>query len=314
MGRLLDGVWIKNDLGADAEGRFVRRATSFRGVVTKDGSSAFPVERDRYHLYAAHACPWSHRALIFRALNGLENVITVSLAEPVMGEDGWTFAEGADAVGGHRFAHEIYTAAMADYTGRASVPVLWDKKTNSIVTNDSNDIARSLDAFAEESLFPRAEEEAITKMIAENYEPIQNGVYKCGFAASQAAYDEAATALFARLDVLESLLGRQRYLLGDKRTAADWFLFPTLYRFDVAYYVHFKCSRNQLRDMPNLWGYCRELYQVPKVAETCNMDETRRHYFLSHESIHPRRYIPIGPSPDFTAPHGRGIFDGTRLR
>lgn len=312
----MDGRWVSEDLGTDEKGRYVRRAAKFRGRVTADGSSGFPAESGRYHLYLAHACGWSHRTLIFLALKGLEDVVSVSFVEPFMGERGWTFAADGtgDPVLGKRYLYEVYTAHESDYTGRASVPVLWDRETGRIVTNESSDIARDLDrAFDGVGARPRRYfpdgtdgTDEIDAMIAANYESVNNGVYRCGFAGTQAAYDEAITALFARLEQLETLLSGQRYLLGDRLTGADLFLFPTLWRFDSIYYIHFKCCVKQLREFPNLWAYTRELYQLPGIAATCDMDKTRAHYFASHESVHPRRYVPPGPVIDFSQPHGRG--------
>jgi len=316
MGRLLDGEWITADLGTDAQGRFVRRATTFRGKISADGSSGFPAVAGRYHLYISNACGWSHRCLIIRRLKGLEDAISVSFVQPFMGmENGWTLAEGADAVNGKTKLWEVYVAAQSDYTGRASVPVLWDKETKTIVSNESLDIAKALDREFDSiagnpslHLFPDELQVDVDKMVAANYDPVNNGVYKCGFAGNQEAHEEASRALFKRLDELEELLGKQRYLLGQRLTVADWYLFTTLYRFDAVYYCHFKCNLKRIVDYPNLWGFTRELYQIPGVAETCNMDEIKQHYYTSHESIHPRRYVPIGPEIDFDQPHGRDRF------
>jgi len=312
MGRMVDGRWVTRDLGPDEKGNFVRRAAVFRNLVTTDGSSGFAPARGRYHLYVANACGWSHRTLIVRALKGLRDIVSVSVVEPFMGQEGWTLKPGSDPIHGAEKLYDVYLATRADYTGRASVPVLWDRESEGIVSNDSMDIMRSFDtafdSLADQSvppLFDPGRKPEIDEMIGANYGPIQNGVYKCGFAASQQAHEEAARALFARLDALEALLGTRRYLLGDVITAADWCLFPTLYRFDTIYYVHFKCCLRQVRDYPNLWGYLRDLYQVPGVAETCDMQHIREHYFTSHESIHPRRYIPLSPNIAFDEPHGR---------
>jgi putative glutathione S-transferase len=312
MGRLIDGKWSTADLGADAKGRYVRRAAKFRGRISADGSTGFPADSGRYHLYLAYACGWSHRTLIVRALKGLEEVVSFSTMEDFMGVDGWRFEGGSDPLANHQKLYELYLAAQDDYTGRASVPVLWDKQEHRIVSNESTDIIESLDAaFAafdngSPSLYPAAQVTAIEEMMQSNYEAINNGVYRCGFAGSQEAYDEAATRLFDRLDALEELLASQRYLLlGEEPTSADWALFPTLYRFDAVYYIHFKCSRRQLRDYANLWAYTRDLYQHSGVRETCKMEHIRAHYYTSHESIHPRRIIPLAPDIDFDEPHGR---------
>ena len=314
MGQLIDGAWSTADLGPDAKGRYVRRAARFRDTITADGSSGFPAQAGRYHLYVSYACGWSHRTLIFRRLKGLENAVSVSVVDPFMGEEGWTLADGADPIHGKSRLYEVYLEARADYTGRASVPVLWDRETATIVSNESLDIAkgfdREFDAIGDSSVsfFVEDMAEDIDAMIQANYETVNNGVYKAGFAGSQEAHVEASRALFARLDELEQLLSKQRYLLGDRLTAADWYLFPTLYRFDAVYYVHFKCNLRRIVDYPNLWDYTRELYQVPGVAETCRMDHCKEHYYTSHESIHPRRYVPIGPQLDFERPHGRDRF------
>lgn len=314
MGRLIDGEWSNADLGPDARGRYVRRAAKFRGTVTADGSSGFGAEAGRYHLYVSWACGWSHRTLIFRALKGLEDAVTASYTDPFMGEHGWTLPEGADPIAGKRLLYEVYTSAKSDYTGRASVPVLWDRRTATIVSNESIDIARSFDrefdgvGASGPRFFPPGRDEEIDAMIQANYGPVNNGVYRAGFAANQEAHVEATRDLFRRLDELEALLARQRYLLGNEITAADWYLFPTLYRFDTIYYVHFKCCLRRVADYPNLWGYLRDLYQYPGVAATCRMDECKQHYYTSHESVHPRRYVPEGPEIDFDAPHDRDRF------
>ena len=311
VGRVIDGEWSNHDLGADAQGRYVRRAAGFRGRIAADGSSPFTPEAGRYHLYVSWACGWSHRTLIFRQLKGLVEAIPVSMTQAFMGEHGWTFADGGDPLGGKDKLYEIYVAAKPDYTGRASVPVLWDKKTATIVSNESTDIARDFDGpmaaagGGGDALWPADQAAAIDAMIDANYGAVNNAVYRAGFAGSQAAHEEAARELFTRLDALEEHLARHRYLVGDRVTAADWFLFTTLYRFDAIYTVHFKCNLRRLVDYPNLWAYTRELYQIPGIAQTCNMGQTKAHYYTSHESIHPRRYIPIGPEIDFDAPHGR---------
>jgi putative glutathione S-transferase len=310
MGRLIEGKWSSGDLGPDAQGRYVRRAAKFRGQI---GSEDFPAEAGRYHLYVSYACGWSHRTLLVRALKGLEKVISASFMEDFMGEEGWRFEGGRDPLGARERLYELYLAAQHDYTGRASVPVLWDEQTGRIVSNESTDIIASFDsAFSDldngsPTLYPEDQAEAIAEMVQANYEAINNGVYRCGFAGSQEAYEEAATRLFDRLDSLEALLGSQRYLMGAELTGADWSLFPTLYRFDAVYYIHFKCSRRALREYPHLWAYTRDLYQQPGVARTCKMENVRAHYYTSHESIHPRRIIPLPPDIDFDEPHGRHL-------
>jgi putative glutathione S-transferase len=311
MGRLIDGRWVAEDLGVNERGEYVRRAASFRDAITADGSSGFAAEAGRYHLYLSWACGWSHRTLLLRTLKGLEEVIGLSVVDNHMGEEGWTFSEGADPIGGFRALHQLYVAAQADYTGRVSVPILWDRKTGTIVSNESLEIAamfdREFQAFARDKTryLPDEHRDAILAMLAVNYEAINNGVYKAGFAGSQAAHEAAVTALFARFDELEEHLSTSRYLCGPTVTLADLCLFTTLYRFDPVYHYHFKCNVRRLRDYPHLWGYTRDLYQLPGVRETCRLDAVKEHYYTSHESINPRRLIPLGPSIDYDAPHAR---------
>ena len=323
MGRLLEGEWIANDLGSDAQGRYVRRATQFRSQIP---SPEFPVEGNgRYILVLSHACGWSHRVLLVRAIKGLEDAIPVVFCDPFMGQEkGWTlgekgivadvlFAKGQKLDAPLKCLYELYLLAKTDYTGRASVPVLWDTHTGTIVSNESSDIIQFLckefEDFANNKgvdLLPESiGKDAIDEMTKTNYGPVNNGVYKCGFASSQEAYTEAATALFDRLDELEELLSKQRYLMGSQITLADLCLFPTIYRFDHVYYTHFKCSKQHIYEYPNLWGWCKEIFQMPGVADTCDMDKIREHYFTSHESIHPRRYIPLAPKINFSEVHGR---------
>jgi len=317
MGLLVDGKW--QDRWYDTEstgGKFVRAASAFRDRVVADGSSGFRAEPGRYHLYVSLACPWASRALIFRKLKGLEEVIGLSIVDPHMGKNGWGFSDGPgcipDTVNGARYLYEIYTRAKPDYTGRVTVPVLWDKQRQTIVNNESSDIIRMLnDAFDEfgnpdldfypESL--RGDIDAVNEVV---YDNVNNGVYKAGFATTQEAYEQAFDALFATLDDLDERLGRSRYLVGDRITEADWRLFTTLVRFDPVYYGHFKCNLRRLIDYPNLWPYTRDLYQVPGVAETVDFDHIKQHYYGSHETINPTGIVPKGPEIDFEAPHGRG--------
>lgn len=317
MGMLVDGVW--HDVWYDTRksgGRFVRADSAFRDRVTADGSSGFPAEPGRYHLYVSLACPWAHRTLILRKLKGLEDAITVSVVHWHMGDEGWTFEDGPgcvpDTVNGFDRLHKVYTAARPDYSGRVTVPVLWDKKTGAIVNNESAEILRMLNrefdavASSDADFYPaplRAEIDAINATV---YETVNNGVYRCGFATGQAAYEEAFDALFATLESLEARLADRRYLCGEKLTEADWRLFTTLVRFDAVYHGHFKCNLRRLVDYPNLWGYTRELFQVPGVAETVNFDHIKRHYYGSHSTINPSGIVPKGPAIDFLAPHGRG--------
>jgi len=326
MGQLVDGVWVGDPGTMDRtkQGRFQRSVTQFRDWITADGSSGFKAEAGRYHLYISHACPWAHRTMIFRALKGLEDVISVSVVSPLMMENGWEFGgyEGAttDPVNGADFMHQVYTRADPHYSGRASVPVLWDKETATIVNNESAEIIRMLnsafDGFGDAGLdfYPQDLAAEIDAVNAPIYENINNGVYRCGFATTQEAYEEAFDALFAELDRLEEVLARQRYLLGSRLTEADWRLFTTLVRFDAVYNGHFKCNLRRIVDYPNLSGYLRELYQVPGVAPTVNLDHIKTHYYYSHRSINPTGIVPVGPVLDFSRPHGRDALPAEPLK
>jgi putative glutathione S-transferase len=290
-------------------GEFVRTVAGFRSWITADGSSGFRAEPGRYHLYVSLACPWAHRTVIFRKLKRLEEVISLSIVDPVMHDDGWEFSDGPgctpDTLNGFRYLREVYTAAEPQYTGRVTVPVLWDRQAGTIVNNESSEIIRMLnsafDAFTPvktdyypEPLRPRID--AVNAMV---YERVNNGVYRCGFASSQAAYDRAFDALFSALDELETRLGQSRYLVGETMTEADWRLFTTLARFDAVYYGHFKCNQHRIADYPNLSRLLRELYHVPGVAETVDMDHIKRHYYMSHPHLNPSRIVPKGPVLDF---------------
>ena len=322
MGLLVDGIWRDQwyDTGGTG-GRFVRQSSQFRNWITADGSpgrtgeGGFEAEPGRYHLYVSLACPWAHRALIFRALKGLESLIDVSVVHWRMLEHGWTFEEGPgvipDPIHGARFLHQVYTAAKPDYTGRVTVPVIWDKRRRTIVSNESADIIRMFNSgfdrvgakpgdFYPEHL--RDEIDALNKRI---YDTVNNGVYKAGFATTQAAYEEAVGPLFETLDWIDGRLATRRYLCGARLTEADWRLFTTLVRFDPVYVGHFKCNLRRIVDYPNLWGYLRDLYQVPGVAETVNMQHIKGHYYESHRMINPTGIVPAGPIIDFFAPHGR---------
>ena len=322
MGLLVDGVW-QEDVSRTTNGRFVRPSTAYHNFVTPDGSpgpngkGGFAAEAGRYHLYVSLACPWAHRTLIFRSLKQLDNVISVSLADPLYGKTGWEFGGGrggtADSVNGKKTLAEVYLLADPQYTGRVSVPALWDKKQRTIVNNESSEIIRMLNSAFEAftnvhtDYYPaelRAEIDRINDVI---YKTVNNGVYRCGFARSQAAYEAAYDALFATLDELEARLGKQRYLVGRQLTEADWRLFPTLVRFDVAYFSLFKCNRNRIADFPNLLNYVRELYAVPAVAETVKP----RYYVMGYYSItrvNPTGIIPKGTPVDFKKPHDRARF------
>ena len=324
MGQLVEGVW--QDTWYDTKesgGKFVRSTSKFRNWITPDGSpgpsgeGGFEAEAGRYHLYVSLACPWAHRTLIFRALKGLDDYIDVSVVHPDMLGDGWTFDTDFPAATGDRlyglpFARDIYLKADPKISGRVTVPILWDKKRETIVSNESSEIIRMFNSAFDDltgnslDFWPEALRDEIEAVNEPIYDNVNNGVYKSGFATTQAAYDEAVTALFEELDRLEERLAGRRYLVGDAITEADWRLFTTLVRFDPVYHLHFKCNRNRLIDYPNLWAYARELYQWPGVAETVNFDHIVRHYHYSHDSINPHRIIPINPVLDWWAPHGRG--------
>ena len=318
MGMLVDGKWSVDTVPSGAKGPFVRPQTHFRDHVTADGSSGFPAEAGRYHIYAAYACPWAHRTLIMRKLKGLEEAISISIVDPVMGDDGWAFGDKPgcipDSLYGSRFLREIYLRAKPDYTGRVTVPVLWDRERETIVNNESAEIMRMLDtqfgaiATRNTDFYPEPLRALIDETRDAIYPTINNGVYRAGFAGNQEAHTEAVTELFAALDHCEAVLSRQRYLCGDVITEADWCLFTTLFRFDPVYVTHFKCNLRRIVDYPNLWNYLRDLYQVPGVAGTCNLEHIKSHYFLSHETINPRRIVPLGPEIDFDAPHDRDRF------
>ncbi|WP_282169918.1 glutathione S-transferase family protein [Ruegeria atlantica] len=324
MGLLVDGKW--HDTWYDTKstgGAFKRSAAQFRNWLTADGSAGpsgkggFNAETDRYHLYVSLACPWAHRTLIFRELKGLNKHVSVSVVHPDMLDKGWTFETddyGAtgDTLYGLGFAHQIYTKADPTYSGRVTVPILWDKKQQTIVSNESSEIIRMFNSAFDgitgnaDDYWPEAMRDEIEEVNARIYSNVNNGVYKSGFATSQQAYDAAVDPLFETLDWLEDRLASNRYLMGDRLTEADWRLFTTLIRFDPVYHLHFKCNRRRLIDYPNLWAYTRELYQWPGVASTVNMHHIVRHYHYSHESINPHRIIPTNPVLDYMEPHGRG--------
>jgi putative glutathione S-transferase len=319
MGKLVNGKWVPADF-ASPDGAFRRLPTTLRNWVTPDGapgptgSGGYKAEAGRYHLYVSRACPWAHRTLIFRKLKKLEPLISVSVVEPLMLDDGWTFSEALpDHIGHHKFLRDVYTAAVPDFTGRVTVPMLFDKKTGTIVNNESSEIIRMFNSAFDKvggdaslDLYPHALRHEIDALNAAVYDNVNNGVYKAGFATTQAAYDTAVTALFDMLDSLEDRLSGRRYLMGGHVTEADWRLFTTLVRFDAVYVTHFKCNLRRIADYANLSGYLRELYQMPGIAETVDLDAIRRHYYLSHRHINPFGIIPIGPALDFHSPHGRG--------
>ena len=315
MGKLIDGKWSTEWYQASAKGDFIRDETKFRNTITAGGSSGFPAEAGRYHLYVSLACPWAHRTLIARQLKGLQNAITVSVVHPHMGELGWEFAEfpGAtpDTLHGARYLSEVYTRAKSDYTGRVTVPVLWDRQTDTIVNNESRQIVRMLDhefdalGDASVDLCPREQTAAVDAEIDALYQPVNNGVYRAGFAVKQSAYETAVRELFTALDGYEARLEKQRYLLGASLTEADICLFTTLLRFDPVYHYHFKCNLQSIADYPALSGYLRDIYQTPGVAEVCDLVHIKHHYFTSHPTINPNQIIPVGPKFDLLAPQQR---------
>jgi len=330
MGVLIDGVW--HDQWYDTkshQGRFVRRDSAFRNWVTPDGSpgptgeGGFGAEPGRYHLYVSLACPWAHRTLIFRKLKRLEQVISVSVVDPFMGENGWCFAapDGAitpgstpDHLYGSKCLHQLYTRANPKYSGNVTVPVLWDKNRQTIVNNESSEIIRMLNsafnelADASVDFYPTELRAEIDQINAIVYPNVNNGVYRCGFATTQDAYEEAFDVLFKTLDELENRLAQSRYLVRNRLTEADWRLFTTLVRFDAVYNGHFKCNLRRIIDYPNLSNYLRDLYQVPAVADTVNLFQIKRHYYTSHGTINPTRIVPKGPATDLSASHDRARF------
>ncbi len=325
MGLLVNGIWQDEEhRERTPEGRFVRPTTRFRNWVTEDGSpgpsgnGGFAAARGRYHLYVSYACPWAHRTLIMRVLKGLEDAVSVSVVEPLYGPHGWKFGTGPgtipDSVNGASELADIYLLADPGYTGRVSVPVLWDKERRTIVNNESPEIIRMLNgAFGRftdvrTDYYPRELRNEIDGVNALVYESVNNGVYRAGFATSQNAYEEAFAAVFAALDELDERLATQRYLAGPVVTEADWRLFPTLVRFDAVYHGHFKCNLRRVADYPNLSNYLRDLHQQPGIAATVNMDHIKRHYYGSQRHVNPSGIVPVGPQLDFAAPHDRGRF------
>ena len=323
MGQLIDGRWSSEWYDTEASGgHFVRDTARFRNWVTADGSAGpsgsggFAAESGRYHLYVSYACPWAHRTLIFRHLKGLEPHISVSVVHPLMLDEGWTFESddhgaAGDALHGSDFMHQVYTRSQPDATGRVTVPVLWDQKTDSIVSNESSEIIRMFNSAFDhltgnsDDYWPAEMRDAIEEVNADIYANINNGVYRSGFATSVEAYEDSVTKLFAALDRMETRLSTRRYLMGDRVTEADWRFFTTLIRFDAVYVGHFKCNIRRIDDYPALSGYMRELYQMPGIADTVVMPHIKRHYYASHRTINPTGIVPVGPDLDFDAPHGR---------
>ncbi|MEG6510220.1 glutathione S-transferase family protein [Methyloligella sp. 2.7D] len=324
MGLMIDGVWHEKGYSTD-DGAFKRDPTTLRSWITPDGSAGpsgdagFKAEAGRYHLYVSYACPWAHRTVIFRALKGLNDLISMDVVHPYMGPDGWTFdadfpGATGDRLNGAAKLGEIYLKAVPDFTGRVTTPVLWDKQRQTIVSNESSEIIRMFNAAfdgvgaTDADYYPQSLRGEIDAINAEIYTKVNNGVYACGFATTQRAYEEAFERLFIALDALEKRLGERRYLVGNILTEADWRLFVTLIRFDAVYVGHFKCNLRRIDDYPNLSGYMRELYQMPDIAETVHLDHIKTHYYTSHPFINPNGIVPAGPALDLWSPHGRDRF------
>ncbi len=324
MGLLVDGVWQDRWYDtAKSGGRFLRSESRFRNWVTPDGAAGptgeggFAAEAGRYHLYISRACPWAHRTMIFRALKGLGGAVSFSVTHWLMAEQGWSFEPGPgvvpDTVNGARYMHEIYTRADPRYSGRVTVPVLWDKQRRTVVSNESADIIRMLNSAFDGigalpgDYYPQELRGEIDLLNARIYDAVNNGVYKAGFATTQATYEEAVRPLFETLDWLEGRLSRQHFLCGERQTEADWRLFPTLLRFDPVYVGHFKCNIRRLVDHPNLWSYTRELYQAPGIRETVDFEHIKSHYYQSHTTLNPTGVVPLGPVIDFDAPPNRRL-------
>ena len=327
MGLLVEGEWRDQWYDTKATGgRFKRDVSRFRNWVTADGRAGptgdpgFQAAAGRYHLYVSYACPWAHRTLIFRKLKGLEDMIPVSVVHWYMADHGWTFDEGdgvvPDPLHGAQYMYQVYQAADDSYTGRVTVPVLWDREKDTIVSNESADIIRMFNSAFDDigaldgDYYPEELREEIDAINARVYTTVNNGVYKSGFATTQEAYEEAVEPLFESLEWLDDRLASRRYLLGDRITEADWRLFTTLLRFDPVNVGHFKCNRRRIVDFDNLWPYVRDLYQVPGVAETVHMDHIKAHYYASHDTINPTRIVPDGPDIDYSEPHGRDALSG----
>jgi len=325
MGLLVNGVWHTDWYDTTStDGEFIRQDSQFRDQVSSDGSTSYPAEKDRYHLFISLACPWAHRTLIFRALKALQDVIGVTVVKAEMLDKGWEIDDQVSIDAGYEaspvadinYLHELYTTMDANYTGRVTVPVLWDKQTNTIVNNESSEIIRMMNSafneFTEKKAcyYPEALREDINEINDFVYDTINNGVYKSGFATTQGAYEKAFKELFNALDNVEQRLSKQRYLVGDRLTEADWRLFTTLIRFDKVYYGHFKTNLRQIEDYPAISNYVRELFQYPGIADTVNFEHIKTHYYYSHETINPTRIIPVGPEIDYYRPHNREGLSG----
>ena len=315
MSRLVEGEWVTEaDLETDEDGEFKRQEQAFHDRL---GTDAFPVEAGRYHLYISRACPWAHRVAMTRALKGLDDAISLSLVEPERYDDGWEFSDTyPDPLYGADYLRELYVRADPEFTGRPTVPVLWDTETETIVNNESEEIMRTLDVAGHElatrdvDLYPEGYRDEVDRLIDDIYDPINNGVYRAGFAASQKAYDRAVDDLFDALDHYDDVLADQRYLAGDVLTEADLAMFATLVRFDHVYHTHFKCNRRAIHEYENLWGYTKDLYTTPGIERTVNVDHIVRHYYVSHGDLNPKRLVPTGPDVDFTEGHDRDRLPG----
>lgn len=322
MNMLVDGEWrVDADEYTDEDGEFDRQETSFRDRIEDDPDAEFPAEAGRYHLYVSYACPWAHRALVTRSLLGLDEAVDVSVVDPFREDDGWQFTpekEGCteDRVNGFDYLRETYVAADPEFTGRVTVPVLWDTERETIVNNESKEVMRMFDeelqsvADRDVTLYPEGYRDEVDAVIEDIYDPINNGVYRAGFAETQQAYDRAVTELFDALDRYDELLADQRYLAGDRLTEADVAMFTTLVRFDEVYHTHFMCNRQFVREYDNLWPYLRDLYQTPGFGETVHMDHIKEHYYTTHPDVSPKRIVPLGPDPDFETSHDRDELPG----
>ncbi|WP_299335837.1 glutathione S-transferase family protein [Haloplanus sp.] len=315
MSGLIDGEWVGTDYETDDDGEFRRQETTFRDRIGPD--EAVPVEAGRYHVYICRACPWAHRVAMTRALKGLDDAISLSLVQPERYDQGWEFSEATpDPLYGEEYLRDIYVRADPDYTGRVTVPVLWDRKQETIVNNESREIMRMLDVAGDDlatrdvDLYPKGYRDEVDTLLDDIYDPINNGVYRAGFADSQAAYDRAVDELFDALDRYDDRLADRRYLAGDRLTEADLAMFATLVRFDHVYHTHFKCNRRAIHEYENLWGYTKDLYTTPGIERTVNMDHITRHYYVSHGDVNPKRLVATGPDIDFTEGHDRDRLPG----
>ena len=322
MYQFVDGDWVPEYEATNDEGEFDRQETTFRDQIKDDPDAEFPAESGRYHLYVSYACPWAHRTLVTHALKGLEDAVSVDVVDPYRDDDGWQFSpekDGCtpDTVNGFEYLREAYVTADPNYTGRVTVPVLWDKERETIVNNESEEIMRILDTALDRfstrdvDLYPEGYQDDVDRVIDEIYDPINNGVYRAGFAETQESYEQAVGELFDALDRWDDVLSEQRYLAGDVLTEADIAMFTTLIRFDDVYHTHFKCNRRKVSEYPSLWNYLKELYQLPGVAGTVNLDHIREHYYTTHTDVNPKRIVAVGPDHDFDAPHDRERLSGS---